>query len=112
MESTVLTAHNREQFGTRAATALRLEGGLLATVVGAGKPTQVITLDQREFDAAIRKGFRVFELELAGDKQQVIIQEAQWDALGDHLNQVDFLRDPDGSIWAAREAAKEVVEED
>jgi ribosomal protein L25 (general stress protein Ctc) len=105
MESTVLTLKPRDQFGTRAAESLRKQGGMPANIVGAGQPSLAVSLDKREFDAAIRKGFRAFELDLNGEKTAAILQEVQWDSMGDFIQHVEFIRDPDGSLDVARLAA-------
>lgn len=107
METTVLTVTAREQSGTRAALKLRKEGGMPANITGGGQPTQVITVNRREFDAAVRKGFRAFELELDGTKTRVCLQEVQWDSMGDDINHVEFLRDVDGAVFAERKAKAE-----
>jgi large subunit ribosomal protein L25 len=104
METTVLTVTAREQTGTRAVLIVRKEGGMPANITGGGQPTQVITVNRRDFDAAVRKGFRAFELELDGAKTRVLLQEVQWDSMGDDINHVEFLRDADGSIFTERTA--------
>lgn len=112
METTVLNVTARDQFGTRSALKVRQEGGMPANITGGGQPTQVITVDRRDFDAAVRKGFRAFELELDGSKTRVCLQEVQWDAMGDEILHVEFLRDADGSIFARRQAEAAAAEED
>jgi ribosomal protein L25 (general stress protein Ctc) len=105
METTVLKKVKlRDQFGTRAAEALRKEGGYPANIIGGGKESRQISLDQREFDAAIRHGFRAFNLENVDEDAVMVLQEVQWDAMGDFIQHVDFMRDADGSVRAAREA--------
>lgn len=111
METTVLTVSARDSFGSRAAAAVRREGGMPANITGAGQPTQCIRVERKAFDAAVRKGFRAFELELDGAKTRVCLQEVQWDAMGDDINHIEFLRDADGSIHAARVAAAEAEED-
>jgi large subunit ribosomal protein L25 len=104
METTVLTVTAREQTGTRAVLKLRKEGSLPANITGGGQPTQVIAVNRHAFDAAVRKGFRAFELELDGAKTRVLMQEVQWDSMGDDIHHVEFLRDSDGSIFTERKA--------
>jgi len=112
METTVLTVNKRDAFGTRAALKLRDEGGMPANITGGGQATEIISMNRREFDAAVRKGFRSFELDLDGAKTRVCLQEVQWDAMGDFIQHVEFLRDADGSVYQARKAAAEAAEED
>lgn len=82
-----------------------------ANVTGGGQPTELVALNRHEFDAAIRKGFRAFELELSGTKTRVCLQEVQWDSMGDEIMHIEFLRDADGSIFAARQAAAAEAED-
>ncbi|MCH2100958.1 MAG: hypothetical protein MK209_03445 [Planctomycetes bacterium] len=112
METTVLTVSARDQFGTRSALKVRQGGGMPANITGGGQPTQVITVNRREFDAAVRKGFRAFELELDGNKTRVCLQEVQWDAMGDDILHVEFLRDSNGSIFAERKAKAEAEDDE
>ena len=112
METTVLkNVQPRDQFGTRASHALRLEGGIPANVIGDGKPNRLIRLDKHEFDAAIRHGFRSFHLENVDEGDVVVLQEVQWDSMGDIIQHIDFRRDPDGSVGKAQEKAAKAQEE-
>ena len=105
MDTISISSQSREKFGTSAAVKIRAEGGLPANVIGAGKPTVAITLDMREFEAALRHNARVFELKVEGEKNICILQDVQRDYMGDHFQHVDFLRDPDGSAALAQEEA-------
>lgn len=105
MDTINLSSQSREKFGTRASVRIRAEGGLPANVIGAGQPTAAITLDLREFEAALRHDGRVFELKVKGKKNICILQDVQWDYMGDQLQHVEFLRDPDGSAALAQEEA-------
>ena len=110
MDTISLSSQPREKFGTRAAVSIRAEGGLPANVIGAGLPTVAITLNMREFQAALRHHARVFELKVEGKKNICILQDVQWNYMGDDLQHVDFLRDPDGSAALAQEAAAALEE--
>ena len=105
METTVLkNVKLRDQFGTRAADAYRKEGGYPANIIGCGKESRQILIDQREFDAAIRHGYRAFTLENVDEDAVMVLQEVQWDSMGDFIQHIDFLRDVDGSVREARDA--------
>lgn len=115
METTVLKkVQLRDQFGTRAADAYRKAGGYPANILGGGKETRQILIDQREFDAAVRHGYRAFSLEGVDEDAVMVLQEVQWDSMGDFIQHIDFLRDADGSVRAARdaEAAEKAAEEE
>ncbi|MBC8405116.1 MAG: hypothetical protein H8E15_07810 [Planctomycetes bacterium] len=112
METTVLkNVQTRDQFGTRAADAYRKNGGYPANVIGGGLPSQQILLDQHEFDAAIRHGFRAFTLENIGEEAIVVLQEVQWDSMGDFIQHIDFLRDASGEVRVTRDAAEVAAKE-
>ncbi|MCX8228646.1 MAG: hypothetical protein OTJ44_01675 [Planctomycetota bacterium] len=104
MENITLSTQSREKFGTRASIALRAAGSIPANVVGAGEPSVSLSINQSEFEAALRKEARVFDLKVDGKKTVCILREVQWDYMGDLIQNVEFLRDPDGS--AAQEQAE------
>lgn len=118
METTVLkNVKLRDQFGTRAAEAYRKQGAYPANVIGGGKESRQILIDQREFDAAIRHGYRAFSLEGIDEAAVMVLQEVQWDSMGDFIQHIDFLRDADGSVRDVRDEkaaadAKAAEEED
>ena len=110
MDTFPLSVQVREKFGTRAASALRADGSLPANITGAGVPTESIVVNLSRFEAALRGEARVFELNLGGKKSVCILQEVQWDYLGDQIQHVEFLRDPDGSAALAQQEAAQAEE--
>ncbi len=95
---TVFKAQLRSTTGSRDSFALRREGLIPANVVGEGKPSQPVTIDRHDFETALRHHVRVFQLEVDGEEegQQVLLNEVQWDSMGDVINNVEFKRAPKG----------------
>ena len=93
MDPIQLDTQSRAQFGSASADKMRAAGRYPATVVGGGKETVQVSLDAHSFDAALRQRARAFIVE----GEQVALHALQYDALGDDIMQVDFLRDPDGA---------------
>lgn len=89
---TTLHTENRSASGTRASHNMRRAGRIPAVVYGEGGATVPISIDATAFHTLLRHHERVLDLEVAGEAQQVLIHQVQWDHLGDHLMHVDFLR--------------------
>ena len=97
MDPIQLETQTRSDFGSPAAHKLRQAGRYPATVVGGGKPTVQLSVVAHAFDAALRADARGFVLAGEGGGERVALHELQFDALGDDIQQIDFLRDPDGA---------------
>jgi ribosomal protein L25 (general stress protein Ctc) len=97
MDPIQLSTQSRDQFGTTNAAKLRSSGLYPATIVGGGKETVQLSLDAHAFDAAMRQSARSFVLDGEGGGERVALHALQFDAMGDDIMQIDFLRDPDGS---------------
>lgn len=92
METSQIQAAPRTAKGSRAAFNLRREGQLPAVIYGEGKPPELISIAIRDFETALRHHNRVLDLGITGGTQKVLIQEIQWNNLGDTLEHVDLLR--------------------
>ncbi|TAH35981.1 MAG: 50S ribosomal protein L25 [Planctomycetota bacterium] len=92
MEVQVLQAQSRAARGKRAAFVLRRAGQLPAVVYGEGAEPAAVSLNAHEFEALLRHHERVFQLDIDGRREKVLLHEIQWDALGDRPRHVDFLR--------------------
>jgi large subunit ribosomal protein L25 len=86
----------REAMGKRHGRAMRRQGLIPAVVYGAEGPNVPVTVDEKDFRASLRAGSANAILDLAvdgdGEETLAIIKEIQYDALGDEINHVDFLR--------------------
>jgi len=91
-ESVILAAKQRAPNGSSTARNLRKKGEALAVLYGHKEATVPISLSLEELEKALRHGVRVVELELAGKKEQALIQEVQRDHLGMEVLHVDFKR--------------------
>ncbi|MFT7517416.1 MAG: ribosomal protein L25 (general stress protein Ctc) [Myxococcota bacterium] len=102
MEIFKLDTEDRTEFGTKYAKILRAAGRYPATLVGEGKETVQFSISSSDFDATVRKGARSYELTIAGSTEKVAIQAANFDSLGDSIQQLDFIRDASGEKAIAR----------
>jgi large subunit ribosomal protein L25 len=92
-ESISLAANARTCRGSRAADKLRKQGLLPGIVYGHKQDAVSVTVNAGEFDRAVRiKHARVFDLNLNGKAETVLVREVQWDHLGDRILHVDFAR--------------------
>jgi large subunit ribosomal protein L25 len=91
-ETVALKASVREQSGTRNSVALRQQGKLPAIVYGHKKEPVAITLDAREFLDSLHHGNRIFDVNLAGAKDTLLVKDLQYDYLGDTVIHADLMR--------------------
>ena len=102
METFQLKTAPRAEFGGKEAKKLRASGRYPATLVGSGQPTVQFSVEAADFDAAVRISARSYDLSLDGGSEKAAIQEVQFDAMGDKILQIDFIRDADGARAVAR----------
>ena len=92
MDEITLTAEVRSDYGRKAANGFRADGLLPANIYGLGKENITVTLDNKEFSRIFMAGHRIFTLDVGGNKEQGVVKEVQYDALGSDLLHVDFTR--------------------
>ena len=88
----LLKGESREQTGTSKTVLLRKEGKLPAVVYGHGKETKSLSVSCHEFTEAINHGHRLFDVELGGKTETLLIKDIQYDYLGKDFIHVDFVR--------------------
>ncbi len=88
----LLKGELREQAGTTKAVALRNEGKLPAVMYGHGEKTASFAIDNHEFTEAIHHGHRLFDLEISGKTETLLVKDLQYDHLGKNFIHVDFVR--------------------
>jgi large subunit ribosomal protein L25 len=88
----LLKGESREQTGTTKAIALRNEGKLPAIMYGHGEETASFAIDNHEFTEAIHHGSRLFDVDISGKIQTLLVKELQYDHLGKNFIHVDFVR--------------------
>ena len=91
-ETVVLKASVREESGTRKSVVLREQGKLPAVVYGHKKEPVSIVLESREFLDSLHHGNRIFEVDLAGTKDTLLVKGLQYDYLGDTVIHADLMR--------------------
>lgn len=87
-----LKAQNRTQLGTRAMKRLRTGGQMPGVIYGHKQAVLPIAVDLKEVSKQLNHGGYLFELDLEGTIETVIVKEAQYDYLGIELLHVDFAR--------------------
>ena len=92
MDEITLTTQMRNDYGRKAAKGYRAAGLLPANIYGLGKENLTVTVDRKEFSQIFMAGQRIFTLEVGEGKEQGVIKEVQYDALGSELLHVDFSR--------------------
>lgn len=91
-ESVTLTAEKRERTGSRYAQRARQAGKLPAVVYGHKEAPVSVALDSKDALSHIMKGEKVFELDLDGNKQHVLLKDLGYDYLGNNIIHADFAR--------------------
>ncbi len=90
--TTQLSAKKRERTGSRYAQRVRGGGGLPAVVYGHKEEPVSISLDAHEAIGHITKGEKVFELDIEGTRQHVLLKDLGYDYLGTSIIHADFAR--------------------
>jgi large subunit ribosomal protein L25 len=91
--SITLQASPRTAVGSRPSRKLRLQGKIPASIQGEQKEHALVALDEREFLAARRQQEHLFDIEIdGGASETAIVQELQYDAMGDSILHVEFRR--------------------
>jgi large subunit ribosomal protein L25 len=91
-KTTMLSAEKRERTGSRYAQRVRETGGLPAVVYGHKEEPVSIKLNAHEAVGYISKGEKVFQLDLEGTKQYVLLKDIGYDYLGTNIIHADFAR--------------------
>jgi len=92
MPEQVVHAERRTERGSKAARRLRRAARLPAVLYGHKEEAVALTLPSAQFEALLRAGARMVDLDLDGAAQKVLIKDIQFDALGEDVLHVDFIR--------------------
>jgi large subunit ribosomal protein L25 len=92
MEIARLKAEGRNAIGRNQVAQLRKQGWLPAVVYGEGKQPQPISISEWELDQHIKHHHKVYRLEIAGDREDVYLQDIQFEAMTDRPRHADFKR--------------------
>jgi large subunit ribosomal protein L25 len=88
----VLKAEMRKELGSKRASKLRLAGRIPAIVYGHGQKPEAVTLDAHDFAEGIHHGHRLFDVEMEGKKEKLLVKDVQYDYLGRKIIHADLIR--------------------
>lgn len=88
----MLVAEKRERTGSRYSRRLRDTGSLPAVVYGHKEEPVSIAVNMHDTMQHFKKGEKLFELELDGAKQHVLLKDLGYDYLGNNIIHADFAR--------------------
>src|SRR5580692_3170143 len=91
-QSAQVTAQPRTELGSRANKRLRDAGKLPGVIYGHKEAVVPVTLPKREVVNFLNKGAHLFDLNLEGKSEKVLVKEVQYDHLGMEVLHVDFAR--------------------
>jgi len=91
-ETVTLKASVREQAGTRNSVRLREQGQIPAVVYGHQKQTLSISLNAHDFIEHLHHGHRLFNIDVDGAKDTMLVKDIQYDCLGKSVIHADLMR--------------------
>jgi len=93
-ELMTLEAEIREQKGSKAVRRLRDRkvGKLPAIVYGHGQEPVCISLNAHDFVEALHHGHRIFDVQLPGGRQTLLVKDLQYDHFGKQIIHADLMR--------------------
>ena len=97
-ENQVLSARARTEVGSRASRRLRREGELPALLSGPGEEPVSLAISASDFELFQRTATQLVDLELEGEKVEVLVRDLQLDALGEKILHIDFDRVTRGQV--------------
>jgi len=87
-----VTAKQRSELGSRANKRLRDQGLLPGVVYGHKEAIVPVTLPKKEVTNHLTHGAHLFDLDLNGKSEKVLVKDVQYDHLGLEIIHVDFAR--------------------
>jgi large subunit ribosomal protein L25 len=91
-QSANVSAKSRSELGSRANKRLRDAGHLPGVVYGHKEAVVPVTLPRKEVVNFLNKGAHLFDLDLDGKSQKVLVKDVQYNHLGTEIIHVDFAR--------------------
>lgn len=88
----LLKAETRKEVGTKGAARLRKQKKIPAIVYGHKEQPTAIAIDQHAFAEGLHHGSRLFDVEIDGKTEKLLIKSVQHDYLGSTIIHADFLR--------------------
>lgn len=88
----VIKAEIRTTLGTKDASRLRRKGKLPAIVYGHKKEPVAISFDVHSFIEDLHHGHRLFDTDMGGKTETLLVKEIQYDHLGKNVIHADMVR--------------------
>ncbi len=87
-----IKADNRDALGSRANQRLRKTGLVPAVIYGHHQETQPLQINKKELSTHIKHGTHLFNLDISGKTESVLLKDVQYDPFGLEVLHVDFAR--------------------
>jgi len=92
MPEQILHAERRTECGSKSARRLRRAGRLPVVLYGHKEDTVALAVPWAEFEAVLRSGARMVDVDVDGRAEKALVKDVQFDALGDTVLHVDLVR--------------------
>lgn len=87
-----LDIESRESVGKKSTKAIRREGKIPSTLYFKGEEPESISIDKIKLYQALKSDQRVYEVELSGESQYVMVKAVQYHPVTDEIVHLDFMR--------------------
>jgi large subunit ribosomal protein L25 len=91
-KSAQVTAKSRSELGSRANKRLRDAGFIPGVIYGHKEAVVTVTLPRKDVVNHINRGAHLFDVNVDGKSEKVLVKEVQYDHLGIEVLHVDFAR--------------------
>jgi large subunit ribosomal protein L25 len=91
-EKAVLKAEARQETGSKHAVKLREQGRLPVIVYGHKKEPTAVSLNRHDFVKELHHGHRLFDVDMGGKKETLLVKDVQYDHLGKDVIHADLVR--------------------
>ncbi len=88
----VLKAQIRKELGSKRAAKLRSAGRIPAIIYGHEQKPEAIVLEAHDFAEGLHHGHRLFDVELGGKREKLLVKDVQYDYLGKKIIHADLIR--------------------
>jgi large subunit ribosomal protein L25 len=88
----VLKAEVREEAGTKGSRKLRKDGRMPVVVYGHKKGTVSLVVNEHDFVKVLHHGSRIFDVDVKGQTETLLVKELQYDHLGKSIIHADLVR--------------------
>lgn len=87
-----LKASLRKESGSKDSARLRAGGQIPAIIYGHGQNPESIAINRHEFTEAVHHGHRLFEVDVEGKAEKLLVKDVQYDYLGKYIIHADMIR--------------------